>query len=84
MTVSSLEYPSVPNTLKDNKFASGATPTNLVWSEKMEPKPWHMRTHWSLFPATMPATWVPWPKWSIGSLSGLGGESGQSPSPTRS
>lgn len=29
MTVSSLEYPSVPNTLKDNKFASGATPTNL-------------------------------------------------------
>lgn len=32
MTVSSLEYPSVLKTLKDNKFASGATPTNLVWS----------------------------------------------------
>lgn len=32
MTVSSLEYPSVLNTLNDSKFASGATPTNLAWS----------------------------------------------------
>lgn len=34
MTVSSLEYPSLVNTLKDNKFASGATPTNLVCVSK--------------------------------------------------
>lgn len=39
MTVSSLEYPSVLNTLKDNKFASGATPTNLSWSAQKEMKP---------------------------------------------
>lgn len=45
MTVSSLEYPSVANTLKDNKFASGATPTNLKWSAQKLLEPRRVGTH---------------------------------------
>lgn len=45
MTVSSFEYPSLLNTLKANKFASGATPTNLARSAQKETEPQCLETH---------------------------------------